>query len=337
MIYPNFLKQGSCIGVPAPSSGAYNNLYNNRYNNAKKKLEERGYKVVLSKNIFNSYKMRSAPAKERAEELNKMIENKNINFIICAAGGEFLVEMLPYVNLQKIQTNPKFIQGFSDPTGILFPVTTKYDIATIYGNNFGDYGAECDDKSILDNIQIITGNIIKQKNYELYEDERSERITGLEGYNLTKKVEWKSLNNSEITVTGRIIGGCLDIISEIAGTKYDGTNEFNKRYKNDGIIWYFDNCELSKEELIRTIWKLNELDYFKYAKAIIFGRNGEETSCIGYTMEEALQDSVISNLNIPIIYNTDISHKGPCLTIINGAIATICYDNGKGSINFELK
>ena len=243
MIYPDFLKQGSCIGVPAPSSGAYNNLYNNRYNNAKKKLEEKGYKVVLSKNIFNSYKMRSAPAKERAEELNKMIENKNINFIICAAGGEFLVEMLPYVNLQKIQTNPKFIQGFSDPTGILFPVTTKYDIA----------------------------------------------------------------------------------------------NEFNEKYKNDGIIWYFDNCELSKEELIRTIWKLNELDYFKYAKAIIFGRNGEETSCIGYTMEEALQDSVISNLNIPIIYDTDISHKGPCLTIINGAIATIKYANKRGSIDFELK
>ena len=266
-----------------------------------------------------------------------MIENKNINFIICAAGGEFLVEMLPYVNFQKIQTNPKFIQGFSDPTGILFPVTTKYDIATIYGNNFGDYGAECNDKSILDNIQIITGNIIEQKNYELYEDERAERITGLEGYNLTKKVEWKSLNNSEITVTGRIIGGCLDIISEIAGTKYDGTNEFNEKYKNDGIIWYFDNCELSKEELIRTIWKLNELDYFKYAKAIIFGRNGEETSCIGYTMEEALQDSVISNLNIPIIYDTDISHKGPCLTIINGAIATIKYANKRGSIDFELK
>ena len=54
-------------------------------------------------------------------------------------------------------------------------------------------------------------------------------------------------------------------------------------------------------------------------------------------MKEALQDSVISNLNIPIIYDTDISHKGPCLTIINGAIATIYYDNGKGSINFELK
>ena len=54
-------------------------------------------------------------------------------------------------------------------------------------------------------------------------------------------------------------------------------------------------------------------------------------------LEEALQDSVISNLNIPIIYDTDISHKGPCLTIINGAIATIKYANKRGSIDFELK
>ena len=89
MIYPDFLKQGSCIGVPEPSSGTYNNLYNNRYNNSKKKLEGKGYKVVLSKNIFNSYKMRSAPAKERAEELNKMIENKDINFIIYEAVEKF--------------------------------------------------------------------------------------------------------------------------------------------------------------------------------------------------------------------------------------------------------
>ena len=111
MIYPDFLKQGSCIGVPAPSSGAYNNLYNNRYNNAKKKLEEKAYKVVLSKNIFNSYKMRSAPAKERAEELNKMIENKNINFIICAAGGEFLVEILTLFNFKKIKKKTKINKG----------------------------------------------------------------------------------------------------------------------------------------------------------------------------------------------------------------------------------
>lgn len=336
MLYPKFLQKGNIIGVPAPSSGAYNELYVNRFENAKLNLQKMGYNCILSKNIFANTKARSAPAKIRADEINEMFGNKDINFIICAAGGEFLVEILPYVNFNKLIENPKFIQGFSDPTGLLFPITTKYDIATIYGNNFGEYGAEVYDRSVIENLEILQGNLIEQQSYELYENERAERITGLEGYNFTTKVEWKVLDNKKANITGRIIGGCLDIISELAGTKYDGTKQFNEKYKEDGIIWYFDNCELSKEELIRTLWKLNELGYFKYTKGIIFGRNGAEISCLDYTMEEALKDSVIYELKIPIIYDADVSHKGPCFTIINGAIASIKCENEKGSIRFKL-
>ena len=67
------------------------------------------------------------------------------------------------------------------------------------------------------------------------------------------------------------------------------------------------------------------------------GRNGIETSCYGYDMENCLKDSVISKLNIPIIYDADISHKGPSMTIINGAIANINVSKGKANIIFELK
>lgn len=336
MIYSKFLRNGDCIGVPTPSNGAYDEIHINRYKNAKCKLEKLGYNIILSNNIYNSRKARSAEAKVRAEEINKMFKDDDIDFIICAAGGEFLVEILPLVNFKEIVNHPKFIEGFSDPTGLLFPITTKYDIATIYGNNFGDYGTEQEDRSILDNKKIITGDIIEQHNYEMYEDESQERITGLESYNFTSNVEWKVLGDTKANIKGRIIGGCLDIIAELVGTKYDGVKEFNEKYKNDGIVWYFDNCELSKEELIRTLWKFNEFEYFKYTKGIIFGRNGQEISCLNYTMEEALQDSCIAKLNVPIIYDADISHKGPCLTIINGVMAEIDTKNGKGKIKFEL-
>ncbi len=84
------------------------------------------------------------------------------------------------------------------------------------------------------------------------------------------------------------------------------------------------------------MWKFNELGYFKYTNGIVFGRNGKDNSYLEYTMEQALKDSVISKLNIPILYDTDISHKGPCMTIINGAIAKIRTKNEKGSIEFEL-
>lgn len=336
MIYPNFIKSGAKISVPAPSSGAYNELYNNRFDNAKRKFENMGYIVELSKNIYNSNKARSASEKERAKEINEMFANKENNAIICASGGEFLMEILDDINFEELVKNPKWVQGFSNPTTLLYPITTLYDIATIYSNNFSSFGSEEYDKSIKDNLEILKGNLIELDSYNLYEEEGKEKITGLEGYNLTKEVKWKILDKEEIKIKGRLIGGCLEDIVLISGTKYDGIKKFNDKYKDDGIILYFDNCESSKEELIRALWKLNQLEYFKYATGIIFGRNGIEKSWIGYSMEEALKDSCLNKLNIPIIYDADISHKGPSLPLINGAIAEVIVKNQKATVKLEL-
>lgn len=336
MIYPKFVKENNYIGVPAPSAGANTQERKNKMLNAKKNLETLGYKLILSENLLRCERGRSASDLERAKEINNMFQNKDIDMILCATGGEFLIEILPYINFDLIKNNPKFVAGFSDPTGLLYPITTKYDIATIYGHNFSSLGTDKLHKSHKDFLEMIKGNLIEQQNYDLYEEVSFETVTGLEGYNLTEKVYWHTLDDEPVTIKGRIIGGCFDIISELAGTKYDGINEFNERYKDDGVIWYFDNCELSKEETIRTLWKMNELNYFKYTKCVIFGRFGVDTTYFDYDIKSCLQDSALSKLNIPIIYDADISHKSPCLTIINGSIASIEVKNGKGKITFEL-
>lgn len=337
MQYPKFIKENDCIGIPAPSAGAGVIEKKNKMINAKKNLEAFGYKLILSDNLFKCERGRSASAKERANEINNMFMNKEIDMLLCASGGDFLVEILPYVDFKLLKDNPKFVAGFSDPTGLLYPITTKYDIATIYGQNFGAFGAEELHQSQKDFLQIIKGILITEHSYDLYEKNYPEKVTGLEGYNLTKKVYWNTLNNEPISLKGRIIGGCFDLISELAGTKYDGIDEFNEKYKDDGIIWYFDNCEISYEETIRTLWKMGELGYFKYVKGVVFGRFGVEETYYDYDVKTCLQDSVLKELNIPVIYDADISHKAPCLTIINGAIATINVKNGKGTISFELK
>lgn len=337
MIYPKFIKENSCIGVPAPSAGANCQERINKSLNAKKTLEGLSYKLLLSKNLLKCENGRSAPAKERAKEINDMFSNKEVDMILCAAGGEFLVEILPYIDFDIIKENPKIIAGFSDPTGLLYPITTKCDIATIYGQNFTSFGTETLHQSQIDFLDIIKGNLKEEHSYDLYENEYVEKKTGLENYNLTEKVYWNTLDNKPVAIKGRIIGGCFDLISSIAGTKYDGINSFNEKYKNDGIIWYFDNCELSKEETIRVLWKMNELNYFKYAKGVIFGRFGVDTTYYNYSVKSCLEDSILKELNIPIIYDADISHKVPCLTIINGAIADINVKNGKAKIVFEYK
>ena len=337
MKYPRFLQENNCIGVPAPSDGSKDDFKINKYKHAEKYFKDNGYRLKLSNNLYKSNRARSASAEERGKEITEMFKDNDIDFIMCASGGEFLVECLPYVDFNVIKDNPKFIAGFSDPTGILFPITTKLDIATIYGNNFSSFGEESFNKSHYDFLDIIKGNLIEEESYPLYEEERFEKITGLEGANLTEKVEWKTLDNKDVNIKGRIIGGCFDLISELVGTKYDGMKEFNEKYKDDGIIWYFDNCEITMEEVIRTLWKMNEFDYFKYTKGIIFGRFGIELTNLGYDVKSCLEDSIISKLNIPIIYDADISHKPLSVTIINGSIANVKCSNGKGKISFELK
>ena len=192
-------------------------------------------------------------------------------------------------------------------------------------------------KSQEDFLNIVTGKSLSETGYDLYEEDYQESITGLENYVLTKKVEYKTLDDKGVKLSGRIIGGCLDTIFDLSGTKYDGINEFNEKYKEDGIIWYFDNAGQDYDNTIRVLWKLNELGYFKYTKCVIFGRFGVESSYYNYDIKNCLKDSILSLLNIPVIYDADISHKSPSLTIINGSIANIKLTKGKFFIDFELR
>lgn len=336
MIYPQFLNKNDTIGVTAPSDGVVEEIDINRLNNAIKKFEEKGHKIKETSNVRTSEKGKSAPSKVQAQELESLFEDKDIKCIICAGGGDFLLEMLSEVDFEIIKNNPKWLQGYSDPTGLLFAITTNLDIATIYADNFKGFGMEDWHKSLENNLKILGGNLIKQKNFDKYESKRAERVIGNEGYNLDTEVKWENINNNEINITGRMIGGCIDILTELFGTRFDKTKEFIEKYKEDGIIWYLENCEMTSESIIRTLWKFKDNGWFECTKGIIFGRSALEKSCYDISFKEAVT-RVLGDLNIPIIFNVDIGHVSPRMTIINGAITNIISRDGKGEIIFDLK
>lgn len=334
MIYPEFLKKNDTIGITAPSDGVTEEIDIYRLNNAIKKFEELGYKIKETNDVRTSTKGKSAPSKVQARELETLFEDKDTKCVICSGGGDFLLEMLSEVNFEIIKNNPKWLQGYSDPTGLLFTITTNLDIATIYGDNFKSFGMEKWHKSLLNNVKILEGNLITQESFEKYESTRAERVTGNEGYNLDAYVKWETLNDKDVNITGRTIGGCLDILSEIFGTRFDKTKEFIEKYKRDGIIWYLENCEMTSEDVIRTLWKFKDNGWFKHTKGIIFGRSALEQSCYDISFKEAVI-RILGDLELPIIFNADIGHVSPRMTIINGAICNI--ESKKGKIAFELK
>ena len=323
MIYPNFLKKNDTIGICALSAGVGDDIegYEKSINVLKKE-----YKVIETASVRNNTLVSNTP-KIRAQELDELVCNKEINAILSAAGGDGQMETLPYINFEHIKENPKWLIGASDPTNLLFPVTTKLDIATLYGFNSKGFDNRIDSKILL---SYLKGDIYKQESYDKYIDFK-DYINDLD---IKRHVVYKSDKN--LKVSGRIIGGCLDCIAKLVGTEYDYINDFIERYKDDGIIWYFDNFALSAFDVYLTLLQFKFAGYFKYTKAILFGRVAFESTAFNEYITSYKQAYQKALDDITYAYDLDIGHTHPCFTIINGAYAKFNCQNQKGSIEFKL-
>lgn len=331
MKYPKFLTDGSTIGVTAMSAGVGKKL--EEYELSIENIKRNGFKIVESDSVRVNHYI-SNTGEVRANELDSLITNDDVDMIVCAAGGDFAFEMLPFVKDKNIVENPKWIMGASDPTSLLYYVTTKLDIATMYGHNAGSYDAKNLHESNKISLEYIKGNLTKQNSYPLYESNKGSRT--IDGYNLDTLVVYENING-DMDVTGRLIGGCIDVLKDIIGTKYDGTLDFIEKYKDDGIIWYFDNFALSSDAFYNTLLQMKYAGWFKYTKGIVVGRvMYPEINFEDLSYQEALKKAFVDT-DIPIVFNADIGHVVPKMTLINGAIAHIIVKDGKGSIEFQLK
>lgn len=348
MTYPDFLKKGDTIGVCAPSYGVVKEPYISRFNNAIKTFEKLGFKVILSSHTRTQKNFVTCSAKTRAKEFEDLWLNDNVKMIWFIAGGELACEMLPYINFIKLKKSaPKWIQGFSDCTNLVFTICAKLDIATIYGDCFPEFGMAKWERNHIENWDFLTGKLNHEiTSYDFYQgkdsDKKKEEGMALCPYNLDTPTKWYTLfGEKNLEVSGRILGGCLDIILILLGTPFDCLKKFNKKYQKDGIILFFESCDLTVFSNLRAMWQLKNAGYFKYVKAIVIGKplinepaeNGENNLI---TFKDAMY-SQLSDLNIPVIMDFDTGHLSPMTFIVNGSIATIKYTAKKSTISYLLK
>lgn len=334
MKYPRKLKVGDKVGICAPSMGV-TGVYLKRLEKAKEYLENLGYECIETESVRNVYKLASEKKEIRAKEFMELYLNDDINLIIPPWGGEFLMEILPHLDFEAIKkARPKWILGFSDISTLLYAITLKSDIATVHGPNLMDFGAELIDDSVKNVINILSdGEEFTQHSFDFYQKEYYDiNKNPYIPFNLTEKVQWKCLANMDThKFEGRLIGGCLDTISNLIGTKYSDVNEFINNYSEDGLIWYLESCDMDISVIYRTLWQMKMNGYFKNCKGILYGRSEGLGEYVDVDLEDSLRNT-LGDLNIPIIYDVDIGHLPPQLTLLNGAYAKVIYEEGKGTI-----
>jgi len=338
MKYPKKLKNGGTIGVIAPSSGFTEEKFLTMCENAKKKLEILGYNIVYSDSCFKDYYGRSNNSLERAKEFNKFYLDKDIDIIISLSGGEYELEILDNIDLDKIKKYPKkLFCGCSDNTMLTFLLTTYCDIASCYGHNFYEIGIN--HEVINEYLEFLKGNnnrSIEIKNVEEKDESWKSTVPQIE-YNCNYHNDWKIYpREKNIDVEGMIIGGLLDNLICICGTKYDKVNKFLEKYKEKGFIWYLDICTLSPEEVKRGLWQLKNANWFKYIKLFIIARPINQGDSYGKNYRDNMYDE-LKDLNVPIIFDANIGHIAPSYHIYNGAIARVTKDSKLGIIEYIEK
>lgn len=333
IIYPNKLKVGDTVGITAVSMPANDEKIDLAINN----LKELGLKVIETSNV-RSTGIVSSDGKRRAEEFLELYKNPDVKYIIAARGGEFLMEMLPYLKGHEdiIRNNVKWFQGFSDPSLLNLYITTNFNVATINMENISDYAMKPRFKSLQDSLDFMFNdeNEFIQESFEKYQKQEFEE-GNLKGYNLTEKNIYEC-NTDNVKFEGRLIGGCIDVFNMIFGTDLDKIEEFVSQFDDDGVIWYLDNCELAPCEFYRRLWYMKQKNYFKNVKGFLIGRsfmqyNNNEFFTFKDAVERALRE-----LNVPIVYNVDTGHIPPQMCMINGSYAIFEYNNGKGKLIQKL-
>ena len=106
MKYPKLLQSGDTIGICAPSSGVSGALLSARLDNAISNIEILGYKVMETASVRNDKKCVSADSATRAAEFMSLYENLDVAAILPPWGGEFLMDMLPYLDFEKLASLP---------------------------------------------------------------------------------------------------------------------------------------------------------------------------------------------------------------------------------------
>ena len=326
MKYPDFLEENGTIGFVAPAFGCATEPYKSAFANARRIFEGMGHPTIAGENCYVDLGAGISNTPQKCgEELNEAYCSEDSQILMSCGGGELMCEVVPYIDFERIRmAKPKWFMGYSDNTNFTFLLTTLCDTAAVYGPCAPAFGMQPWHASLEDAYAILCGKQREVHNYDGWEKESfKDAEHPLVPYNVTEPFRLRRFPDEEITIKGRLVGGCMDCLVNLLGTTYDEVRSFNERYEEDGIIWFLESCDLNIMSIRRAIWQMKNAGWFSHVKGFLIGRPlcfGEEM--FGIDHYEAVL-GLLAEYDVPVIMDLDIGHLSPMMPVICGAKAKV--------------
>lgn len=303
-IIPPYLKKGDTIGITSPAG--YITL--DEIKPAIQVLESWGYRIKIGDTIGKRNFTFGGTDEERKNDLQQMLDDKNIKAVLCARGGYGAVRIVDQLNWTSFKQFPKWVIGFSDITVLHCHINRNMGIASIHSkmcNSFPSVWANADA------IQRDTINSIQQ---------------ALSGINMSYTATPHAANRTG-TASGVLVGGNLKTIESLAASPSD-IRTANK------ILFVEDTGEYMYS-MDRMFWNLQRSGKLENLKALIVGGFKEKKEEGDDEFGKTLQDVVLEKVkkyNYPVCFDFPVGHQRNNYALKCGVIHRLTVNTNEVSL-----
>jgi len=334
MIKPSLLSYGDKVAIVSLSSGLGGELaFKHKFELGKQRLEsEFGLQPIVMPNALKGIDYLDKNPKARADDLMDAFEDKEIHAVITMIGGDDTIRLLPYINFDTLQRNPKIFMGYSDTTINHF-MLYRVGLVSFYG--------PCVMVEFAENVAMheYTKNCIRSM---LFENNKNLIIPPSNQWT-SEFLEWANPENDTIKrkmtddgkgyeilqgngiARGRLLGGCIDVFPMLFGTElWPQKNEWE-----DSLLFLETSEECPHPDTVKYILRgLVAQGVVEKINGIVVGKPMGEKY---YEEYKLIFIRVISEeagrKDLPILYNVNFGHNAPNCILPYGVEAEInCFE-----------
>ena len=289
MIEPPFLKEGSTIGIVATAR----KLTWEEAEPAIGMLADAGFKVRTGQRMFGEDNQYSGTDEDRAADLQRMLDDPDVNAILCARGGYGTVRVIDKLDFSEFKKHPKWLCGFSDITVLHAHVSQNCGIATLHS-------------SMPLSMKDLPNNHIQV----------STMISSLKGELPAYNFASHPLNRTG-EIEGEIVGGNLSVLYSILGSESD--------VKTDGKVLFLEDLDEYLYHIDRMMMNMKRNGKLAKLKGLIVGGMSDmndNTIGFGKTAEVIIREAV-EEYDYPVCFNFPAGHIDDNRALILGKKAAI--------------
>ncbi len=244
-------------------------------------FQKKGYEVQLGDSVYLKDGPFAGTPQQRANDINQMFSDTNIDAIICARGGYGANRVLPLLDYDLIKTNPKIFMGYSDITALLTSITQKTGLVTFHGPMLSTFKSSIAQYNLDTLVYVLSGD---------------------DDILITEPDDLQTTILKPGVTEGSLWGGNMCLIVNRLGTK----NQLN----TDGAILFIEDVDENLYAFDRMLVHMREAGMFDNIRGLIVGELTEmkdQTIPFGKTTDEIIWD-VCGDLDIPIVTNFPCGH-----------------------------